>query len=425
MKMNIKSKRRYYLHRLCALAMSMILLISCDKDWDDFKKYTEEGEIIYPGKFESAEVLPGKERIRLVGELTADPKVTKVTVYWNNDQDFKEFDIDPVATDFTFDQIIEVEEGTKSFTMYTHDEFGNTSVASSTTGKSYGDRYRNTLSNRRIKAMEYEPTTKIIWDIVDQNLGPVEMVVTYPTATGDKVIVTPANETETILEGLDYENDGFTWRTVFKPEEAAIDTFMTSSTYKDVPVFVEKELSRDFFAAVSLTGDTYSNGGAGGVDAMWDGSALDSYGGALFTDIASGGSSPQMATFDLGTTVKTTEMVIFPFREWWGSYYIFSTIRDYEIYGSANPSASGELDASWTLLASGTIEKPSGLEKDNETDADRAAAEAGFSISLNPDAPAVRYIRIRCLKNYDGHWSGTNSAFFSVAEVYMSGMVPE
>ena len=165
--------------------------------------------------------------------------------------------------------------------------------------------------------------------------------------------------------------------------------------------------------------------GAGGVDAMWDDAPQNWYGDALFTNIDNGWTAPQMVTFNLGMNVKVTELVFYPFQEWWGSYYTFSSIRDYEIYGSTNPNPNGALDESWTLLATGTFEKPSGLPKDNEDDADRAAATSGWVVTVDADAPRVKYIRIRCLKNYEGYWQNNSAAFFSVAEIKVSGMLPE
>jgi hypothetical protein len=423
-------KKRYTLYSVICMMCYTTFFVSCT-EWDEFKKHTAGGEIVYPGKFDSVAVFPGDKRIRLWGKLTSDPKVTKAKIFWDNKQDSVEFDIDVLESDFLFDEIIAVEEGTKSFTLYTYDDLDNKSVGVTITGVSYGDRYRNTLSNRRIKSVAYDDAaTTIYWDIIDPKLGPEAMEVSYEDNGVPAVISTPASETITVLPGLDFANKGFSWRTIFRPLPGSnnlvpIDTFSTPSSTRGVPTFVEKQLDRSLFREAFYPGDTYSNGGAGGVDAMWDEQAQNSYGGANFTDIGSGGSSPQMVTFDLGMNVQATKVVIYPFLEWWGSYYVFSTIRDYEIYGSANPSSSGALDESWTLLKSGTITKPSGLGKDNESADDKALAIAGFSLELASDAPKVRYIRIRCLKNYEAYWQNNNNGFFSVAEIRVFGMLPE
>jgi hypothetical protein len=423
-------KTRQFISAITAIVCLATILGACS-EWDEYKKYTKDGEIIYTGKFDSVVVFPGKERVRLWGIITRDPKVNKCKIFWNNFRDSVIFDIDGVNDDYIFDGIFDVEEGTKSFSVYTYDAAGNSSVGVDITGNSYGSRYRNTLSNRKIKSIAYDDAaTTIYWDLIDKSLGPVEMEVRYKTQHGDTVVITPATETTTMLKGLDFGNEGFTWRTVFKPlpvtpNVVCIDTFCTKYSTRGIPNFEEKELDRSLFAAVSLPGDAGSNGGAGGVAAMWDGQAQNSYGGANFTDIGAGGSSPQMITFDLGMNVNLTKITLYPFQEWWGAYYVFSTIRDYEIYGSSNPTSSGALDESWTLLNAGTIEKPSGLPKDNEDAADKAAAVAGFALAVDSEAPKVRYIRIRCLRNYEAFFTGNDNAFFSIAEVKVSGMLPE
>jgi hypothetical protein len=422
-------KNTYSISRkICSIILPLIVALAACSEWDEFKKYTKDGEIIYVGKFDSVSVLPGKERVRFWGTLTRDPRVVGCKVYWDNFQDSAEFSIDGPGSDFTFDEIFAVGEGTKSFTVYTFDDAGNRSIGVTVTGNSYGSRYRNIITNRKIKAVAYDDAeTTITWDLIDNMLGPVQMEVNYTTIHGnDTVVVTPAAQTSTVLKGLDYENDIFSWHTVFRPQPLAIDTFWSASSTRGVPTFVEKQLDRSLFRAVSLPGDTSPNGGAGGVAAMWDGAAQNSYGGALFTDIGSGSTSPQMATFDLGLNVDLNTLVIYPFLENNGRYFTFSTIRDYEIYGSLNPSSNGDLDGSWMLLNAGSLVKPSGTDQSvPETDADKDAAKAGIPIAIDPAVLKIRYVRIRCLRNYDAFYFGNAKGFFSIAEIRAYGMLPE
>ena len=77
-------------------------------------------------------------------------------------------------------------------------------------------------------------------------------------------------------------------------------------------------------------------------------------------------------------------------------------MKRFEIYGSANPSLSGALDNTWTLLGSYTVTKPSGLPYGTDDANDQAAAIAGFSWEADVTAPKVKYIRIRCLENFAG-----------------------
>ncbi len=425
--------RNTYNKKRILACLSMLLcfaiMVSCS-DWDEYKKYTNDGEIIYTGKFDTAVVFPGKERVRLWGLLTPDPKIVKCKIFWGN-QDSVIYDINPAESGNVFDQTFPVTEGTKSFTIYTYDAAGNTSVPVIATGNSYGTRYRNTLSNRKIKSMDYDiDTTTIYWDIIDKMLGPVQMEIRYKAITGDTVVITPATESKSFLKGLQYQTEGFTYRTVFKPlpvkpNVICIDTFCTKSSSRGIPTFAEQELDRSMFSAAELTGDVGANGGSGGVAGMWDSKAQNDYGGANFTDIGAGQTSPQMVTVNLGLKAKLSRITIYPFQEWWGAYYEFSTLHQFEIWGSSAPSSSGALDGTWTLLTSGVMAKPSGQGTGQETAEDAAAGKAGFNFDLDSNAPKVKYVRIRCLQNKDGFYNNNNKAFFSVAEIRLYGLLPE
>ena len=428
-------KKINYKHTGLLFLLSLLccgtLMVSCT-DWDEFKKYTDGGEIVYIGRFDTLVVFPGKERVNFRGIISPDPKVKRCKIYWNNRADSVEFEVDATGGNAPFDQIVSMTEGTKSFTIYTYDGDGNRSIPRTVTGTSYGSRYRNTLSNRRIQTVDYDrDSSTIYWDLIDRMLGPEYMEVSYQTPRGDTVVFTPATETETVLKGLDYAHHTFSWRTIFRPLPSVkgvvcIDTFQTRYNRSTIPVFAELELARSKFAEKALPGDAPNNGGAGGVKAMWDGGAQNDYGKVLFTDIPAGASSPQMVTVDLGQRLPLTKIVIYPFLEnGSGLYYGFSTLRDYEIYGSSNPSSNGALDASWTLLNSGTITKVSGGPANTETAADKAQAIAGHALAVDPNAPKVRYLRIRCLRNYEGFNNGNSKAFFSVAELRVFGMMPQ
>ena len=105
--MNSNMKRRYTLCSALTLVLAMTLLVSCS-DWDEFKKYTANGEIVYPGKFDSVAIYPGKERVRIWGTLTADPRVKTARILWDNEQESAEFNLEPGGV---FDEIVDVQEG--------------------------------------------------------------------------------------------------------------------------------------------------------------------------------------------------------------------------------------------------------------------------------------------------------------------------
>lgn len=164
------------------------------------------------------------------------------------------------------------------------------------------------------------------------------------------------------------------------------------------PIFEEK-LDPSKFRTFVLPGDApqVTNGAA--LQYAWDGRLGWPY--TSFTHQINGGDQPHIITFDTGVLAKISRVWIRPFPE--GTrYYYLSTMKQFEIYGSTNPSLSGELDSSWVLLGSYEVVKPSGLPYGTDDADDQATASKGFDWEVDLDAPKVRYIRIRCLENFAG-----------------------
>lgn len=209
----------------------IVTVLSCSK-WDDYRKYTETGEIVYPGKLDSVKALSGKNRVRIAGKLNADPKISALKIFWNKGADSLTFDIKRGATGSVFEQTFSMPEGVITFTVYTYDASGNRSVPVTVVGKSFGDAYRRSLTNRFITSLTYnaaKDSTTINWDVVLPTVQYTE--VKYPgKPNGDTVTVKvlPAG-TQTGLTGFDFQTTRFTYKTIYKPDSTSIDTFATPS----------------------------------------------------------------------------------------------------------------------------------------------------------------------------------------------------
>ncbi|WP_316818162.1 DUF5000 domain-containing lipoprotein [Pedobacter nyackensis] len=105
---------------------------------------------------------------------------------------------------------------------------------------------------------------------------------------------------------------------------------------------------------------------------------------------------PQWFTFDMGQTAKLSRMAWFMRPGW---FYALHNPRKVEIWGSNNPNPDGSFD-NWVLLATHEQIKPSGLPAGQNSNADNEAAALGETIVFPIDAPAVRYIRFKTLKNW-------------------------
>jgi len=108
------------------------------------------------------------------------------------------------------------------------------------------------------------------------------------------------------------------------------------------------------------------------------------------------GLDPTWITFDMGVQSKLSRFRL-------NHYYRYSNgaMRRYEIWGSNNPAPDGSW-ASWTKLVDYEQKKPSGLPVEVYNDADATAWLLGDQKDFPLDAPAVRYIRVRCLESWMG-----------------------
>ena len=106
-------------------------LISCT-DADEYKMYLEGGEIIYLQKADSLTAFPGKNRIQL-NWILVDPRITSYKVVYSQSAE-KDSVIVPVSThhDYSNDTISVIidnlEETMYNFKIISSDEFGNKSI---------------------------------------------------------------------------------------------------------------------------------------------------------------------------------------------------------------------------------------------------------------------------------------------------------
>nr|WP_295870528.1 DUF5000 domain-containing lipoprotein [uncultured Chitinophaga sp.] len=168
------------------------------------------------------------------------------------------------------------------------------------------------------------------------------------------------------------------------------------------PLF-EQRLDRLKMKGLVLPGDA-PIGYGGSIAGLFDGSTT-----AGFYHSSDAARMPQWFTYDMGQRAKLSRLV-WHMRP--GFYYSLHNPRVVEIWGSDNPNPDGSFDASWTLLASVTQIKPSGLPEGQLSQADTDAALAGQTVTFPLNTPKVRYIRFKTLKNWS---NGTYVNFYEIA----------
>ncbi len=211
-----------------------------------------------------------------------------------------------------------------------------------------------------------------------------------------KSVFTSAKDILSKIRGMDTINYEFR---IFVRDRWGNST--DTSTVNVKPLF-ETQLKKSDFRAFVLPGDAPQVTNGARLEYAWDNRLGWPY--VSFTHQSNGGDQPHMITFDTGRLTKLSRIWIRPFPEWVPTeqFYYLTTMKKFEVYGSANPSLNGALDESWVLLGSYEVVKQSGTPYGQDTPEDRIRAAAGFNWDLDLDAPKVRYIRIKCLENFAG-----------------------
>ena len=241
-----------YIYIIVMMTSVILLLQSCMKE-DDYKKFTEGGEITYTGKLDSVKIFSGRNRVVIQGLLIADPKVTKCVIYWNNRADSV---VIPVTRTENVDTLkVELKnmlEGVHNFTIYTYDNLGNQSVPTYKSGRAYGDRYISSLSNRPINNAFTDEAglTSIEWGVMDRLSGIFATDVIYTNASDQQqVLRVPVDSALTRLNNFKEKTD-IQFRTMFIPDTLSIDTFYTTSTTRYIPKFSQSDITSTYLKNV-------------------------------------------------------------------------------------------------------------------------------------------------------------------------------
>ncbi|WP_290493685.1 DUF4998 domain-containing protein [Leeuwenhoekiella sp. UBA4164] len=238
------------------------ILWSCsDQEYDDYKKFANGGEINYTEKVDSLKAFSGKNRIMLEGIIDADPKITEFRVFWNDGRDSISVPVTRSGGVDTLSVTIDdMPENIYNFQVRTYDAAGNKSLISNVTGSVYGERYQNTLFNRPVLANDLvNNTLTISYASMDLTTGVIGTEVLLDGAS--EPIFVPIDSEE--YEISDYVvNSSYKYRTLFLPEETAIDTFYTDYvSFTPIPKPILVNASAPF--------ETTVRGGEVGADNRW------------------------------------------------------------------------------------------------------------------------------------------------------------
>ena len=165
-------------------------MIACSEMDATYRDLVKDGETIYPGKADSLQVMPGNKRIKLSWELSADPRVKIVKVYWNSKKDSVEIPVIYKGEPQNMSTIIEnLAEAKHNFNIITYDNLGNRSVMVEVQGEVFGPIYESSLANRPlldVKLIDYKG--HITWADVPNSIG-AELNYVDQSGTENKLFI--------------------------------------------------------------------------------------------------------------------------------------------------------------------------------------------------------------------------------------------
>jgi hypothetical protein len=254
--------KQYIISIRIVLLMAVLggLVVSCKK-MDDYKKYAEGGEIVYPATFDSLKVIPGNNRVLITGFLAGIPNVTKFRVYWNDGLDSLESAIIRKGRVDTIKQIISnLPEGPKTFTIRTYDDKGNRSIPMTITGNVYGANFQTSVNERGNRAVlksivNASGAAEISWANVDAYVGVRGMHIHYFDVNNkEHDLIEPMKGKDQVTNIPDVSvTRPIAYNTLFLPDTVGIDTFTVAAI--TLPAFTEITLLNNIHPVANQAND--------------------------------------------------------------------------------------------------------------------------------------------------------------------------
>ncbi|MCD0487247.1 hypothetical protein LPB86_03345 [Pedobacter sp. MC2016-14] len=369
------------------------LMLSCEKEQTDFRNFFDGKEIVYTGSVGKVVSKPGNLRTLLKWKSSTDPSIVKYVVFYNK-TDSQVVNI-TAKTDSVSALIENLQEFVYAFTIYSYDAKGNKSIPTIVNNvKIYGPTYRAGLLNRAYDAEE--PYTRDDNGVFTLNFNApdtinVNTVVRYTNTSGATVekILLPTASSLTLADLK--EGTEIFYRSSYIPGQGSLDVF-TVQEFSAYPPYVYKDVmcKKSLFSAAPLPNDAYADYGTS-IEKLWDGTVSpQGYPNIFHTN---NGSYPHVFTIDMGRTYKQLT-----YMEETGRDCCHNPIK-FEIWGS-NTLTATNLRADENGWAAESVAKGWTLLKEVTRNDDGSSA---LKISLMPNPPAVRYIRIRVLTTATGN----------------------
>ena len=401
--------------------------IGCSDMNDLHDQYLQRGESIFVGQPDSVKIVAGKNRVKITCR-NYDPKVAKLTVYWDFRQGSKSFDVPSDRLGEDMELIIDgLKEKQYTFELVTTNPVGQyPSIPASISGPVYGSRYEASLTNRKVGSATIFPsannkTSISLTKALDKMVG---VEVKYMNSSDKETILEMDND-DMELEITDSKDGVIEYRTLYVPENC-IDTFYTNFTPINFTLIEDEKLDRLLFKRWN-TVVPYTGYVGWDIENMWDGvipsgttAALSGEPGYLSNTAQNVSVAPWDFTFDLGQMVKLRRFIFYSRLN--NQQYTVTHPKRIELYASPTPNVTANLD-DWIFLGEFNSIKPSGLATGFTTEDTNHAME-GEEFFTTDDSVVVRYLRFRVMETWVTPTGNHTIAilqlvFFGVPEAYL------
>lgn len=401
-----------FLTHISFIMLGLAILYGCDKMDDTYREFTKNGEQVYLDWPDSIRVYPGDGRIQLSWLLTDNPNAVLCKVFWNNGNDSVALPVTHTGLVDSVSVIIDnLIEGIHDFTIYVYDKDNDRSIGKDTTGMVYGDAYRSTLQNRTLsRAVFYNDVTYLTWsEDADTTVLGTELYYRGSDNTEHRLWVAPG-ERNSVIDAVPLDKE-IKFRTLFIPDSNVIDTFRTEFQMQEVHEAQVTDLDKSLFSEVSFPEGAVS---AWPLSGLWDD----------YTSINSKGFKdsepfPKWISIDLGQNAMLSEIRIWGVHD--GREFSQSNIKHFQVWGSNDPAEDGSYNG-WELIQDCIVEKPSGLPNGQLSDDDKQAAADGIPFPIESNPPAIRYLRIKMLSNFDSEADPSKTGSWLI-EISLRGIV--
>lgn len=294
---------------IACIVFVAFLIHSCSDMNELHDVWLNEGEIVYGAKVDSVSANGGYEKIELE-MFVGDQRIETIRIYWNDYTDSLDVAVNNEIGKFV--ALLEnIEEKGYVFQMVSFDKHGNRSLPLEAVGKVYGSNYQQGLINRRITEVKAIAPghLELIWSgIVDDA---VRCDLVYTNMDGETVVLpVPMSEQKTVIHGINMSK-GLSYNTVFKPEENAIDEFVTESVEVELPS--EFTVDKSKWQIVSLPTDFVGNCFEGSLQNLADGDPSTWYHSGCLGDGTDG--IAHHFTIDLGVMAVLSRFRVTPRQE--------------------------------------------------------------------------------------------------------------